>query len=64
MKAIIAVVLVVGMLVFQSSIFSGEMKILAAVLGVVCFLGLIAWSVYNKRKAADPALMLNDVDSD
>jgi hypothetical protein len=64
-KAIIVILLLAGMSVFQSNRFSGEFKVLVAILGFFCFVGLIGWSIYAKKKGAiDPTLMLNDTDVD
>lgn len=65
MKPIIAIMLLAGMLIFQSNRFSGEFKVTAAILGFFCLVGLIGWSIYSKKKGAvDPALMLNDTDTE
>ena len=65
MKTVLVVLLLVGLVLFQSRIFSGELKLIGAILGVACFVGLIAWLIYEKKKeASDPVLMLNDIDSD
>lgn len=65
MKIIVVVLMLSGMLVFQSKLFSGEFKLVVAISGICCFLGLIGWAFYSKKKAAiDPVLMMNDIDVD
>ena len=65
MKTFIGVMLVLGMLLFQSNLFHRHGKLLFSVLGLMCFIGLIAWLFYTKKKqGSDPAIMMNDTDAD
>ena len=65
MRALIGILLLCGMLKFQSRALSLQFKVIAGVVGLFCFVGLIAWSYWSsKKRAADPTLMLNDTDAD
>jgi cbb3-type cytochrome oxidase subunit 3 len=65
MKIFIGVSLIFGMLIFQSNLFNGQLKTVAAIIGLLCFIGLVIWLFFsNKKRGSDPAVMLNDIDSD
>ena len=65
MRIFLGVSLILGMLIFQSNIFNGQFKIVTAIIGLMCFIGLIIWLFFeNKKRGSDPAIMLNDTDLD
>ena len=65
MKVFIGVSLVLGMLIFQSNLIIWQYKNVAAIIGLMCFIGLIIWLFFeNKKRGSDPVIMINDTDLD
>ena len=63
MKTAIGVLLVLGMVVFQSNWFNGTGKLVASILGVCCLIGIVIWLyLTNKKKGIVEAVFQNDLD--